>query len=120
MLRKLINNKGFSLIELLVSLTILSMIIIASTSLFVYTVKINNLSEKQYKATLIAKNFMELTKASEDFKIGRSVYLVDEVKIIVNINSISKYKDEMYEIDVEVIVDDNTLEKLKGYKILYY
>ena len=120
MLRKLINNIGFSLIELLVSLTILCIVIIATSSLFVCTARINKLSEKQYKATLIAKNFMELIKASQDLKVGRSVYIVDEVKIIVDINTINKYKDEMYEINVEVIIDDDTLENLKGYKILYY
>lgn len=56
--RKL-NNKGLSLVELLIAVTILAIIIVPLLHTFVSSARLNNKSARTLKATMIAENIME-------------------------------------------------------------
>lgn len=70
-----LNNKGFSLIELLVTIIILGILVIPSLNSFVMSAKINYQSKKVLSSTEVAKNILELTKSTslEDMTIGFNV-----------------------------------------------
>jgi len=118
MIKRLKNDIGLSLVELLFTLAILGITVIAISSLLINTAKINKKSEQQYNATLLAKSYMEYIKASDGVNVGKSIYFAENVEIIIDICEINKYKDQMYKVVIEVISNDETLEKLEGYKIL--
>ncbi|MGF7056990.1 type IV pilus modification PilV family protein [Brassicibacter mesophilus] len=120
MVKRLNNNIGLSLIELLFTLAILGITVIAVSSLLVNTAKINKKSEQQYNATLLAQSYMECIKASSDINIGRTIHFDDDFKIIIDISEIDEYHDKMYKVIIEIISNGNILEKLGSYKVLYY
>jgi prepilin-type N-terminal cleavage/methylation domain-containing protein len=65
MFKCLKNKKGLTLIEILVSISILSIIIIPIYSLFISSAKMSYLSNNKMNATNIAQRYMEKIKASE-------------------------------------------------------
>ena len=57
------NNSGFSLVELLIAVTILAIIVIPLMHLFVTSTKINVKSRETLRSTTIAQDIMEGCKA---------------------------------------------------------
>ena len=53
------SEKGLTLIEILVSVTILSIIIVSLLSMFVQSTRVTNYSSKKIDATYVAESFME-------------------------------------------------------------
>lgn len=118
MLNKLKTNNGFTLIELLFTLAMFGVIVIWVTGLLINTAVINRKSEQQYKATLIAQSYMENIKASDSINIGETVETIDSFKVIVSISKVSRYRESIYKINIEVLAEDSILERLEGYKII--
>lgn len=118
MLNKLKTNNGLTLIELLFTLAMFGVIVIWVTGLLINTAVINRKSEQQYKATLIAQSYMENIKASDSINIGETVETIDSFKVIVSISKVSRYRESIYKINIEVLAEDSILERLEGYKII--
>ncbi len=59
-----LNNAGLTLVELLVSIMIMSIIVLPILTSFVSSAKMNQKAKEQQRATLVAQNLMEEIKAS--------------------------------------------------------
>lgn len=68
--KRQLNNKGFSLVELLIAVAILAIIVIPTMKLFVTSAKFNFKSRKSLRTTTIAQDIME----------GLRAYNIDEIK----------------------------------------
>ncbi|MBQ8821321.1 MAG: prepilin-type N-terminal cleavage/methylation domain-containing protein [Lachnospiraceae bacterium] len=69
------NNKGVTLVELLVSITILSIVVGAFYSCFVLAAKTNAKAKMAHKATTLAQNLMENIKSEDmDNLMGQIVW----------------------------------------------
>ena len=60
------NDKGFTLIEIILTLTILSLVMVPLMSMVVVSAKINYESNKEYKSFLEAQSYMEEIKNLKD------------------------------------------------------
>lgn len=119
-LRKLFQNeKGFSLVELLVSMVLLSIIVGALLSAFVSTTKTNIKSAEVVDEGYVAQKWMEevynLSKTKEMSEINS--YLIDTTNpnlgFTVNYNSSTRTRrfakqDEGYYVEILVIDSINT------------
>lgn len=81
------NNKGFTLVELLVAITVLAIIVVPFMQGFVTAARTNMKAKKLQNATMIATNAMEKIKANsfEDFEFireadGKSYYMIKGVQ----------------------------------------
>ena len=61
--RKLNKNAGFSLVELLIAVTILAIIVIPLLHMFVTTSRLNGKAKQKQRATTVAQNLIEGMKA---------------------------------------------------------
>lgn len=59
------NNKGFSIIEALVGITIAALLILVFTALMTQTIKINNANMRGVKATMYLQEMIEIAKDLE-------------------------------------------------------
>lgn len=118
MIKSLKNNVGFSFIELLFTLAILSITFISISFLLVNISRINKMSELQYNATLLAQSYMENIKASDNINVGQTIDIIEDGEIIIDIIEINKYQDKIYKINIEVIINEKVSERLEGYKTI--
>jgi len=63
--KKSINNKGFSIIEALVGITLAALLLVAFTSLITQTIKINQANMSKLKATMYLQELIEVAKDLE-------------------------------------------------------
>ncbi|RKD34587.1 prepilin-type N-terminal cleavage/methylation domain-containing protein [Thermohalobacter berrensis] len=122
----LINNKrGVTLIEILLTLTILGIIIIPLTNLFVNTVKNNKRSEDLMIATSISQKYMERILSHQVIADEGDEFTEEDYKsfkVIVK-EKIEKYRNEedkeiLYEIKLTVKKNDKViLDNITGYVI---
>ena len=68
--RKLNKNAGFSLVELLIAVTILAIIVIPLLHMFVTTSRLNGKAKQKQRATTVAQNLIE----------GMKAYDIDELR----------------------------------------
>ncbi len=68
MLRLIRNRKGFTLIEVLLSLTILMMVLVPLSSLFITTAKVNTTSKERMIASQLAQEYMERIKGAANIE----------------------------------------------------
>lgn len=68
--RKLNKNAGFSLVELLIAVTILAIIVIPLLHMFVTTARLNGKAKQKQRATTVAQNLIE----------GMKAYDIDELR----------------------------------------
>lgn len=59
------NNEGITLVEVIVSVSILGALVIPLMNLFVMSAKLNQESSKEYKSILAAQRYIEEIKAEE-------------------------------------------------------
>lgn len=59
------NNEGITLVEVIVSVSILGALVIPLMNLFVMSAKLNQESNKEYKSILAAQRYIEEIKAEE-------------------------------------------------------
>ena len=122
-----VDEKGFTLVEVIISITILGILIIPIFTLMSINIKLSSESIKQIKATNFAESKIEELKFSETIKSGNNTIEKDGFKIeslIEPIYSLENDKDKknainsskLYRITVEVIKNDKVIEKLLTYK----
>jgi len=68
------NNKGFTLVELILAMTVLAIIVIPLLRAFVASALTNNKAAKVQRATACAQNFIENLKSSTVSDMALSVY----------------------------------------------
>lgn len=74
----LTNNKGFTLIEIIVTIAILSIVIVPLSSMFIQAAKMNSMAAEEYDATLIAqKYFEEIKSIKSDIDAASLNYIFD-------------------------------------------
>lgn len=107
--RKKKNNKGFGLIEVLVSVAIMGIVTLPLTQSFVTSTEVNRKSEVKLSAITVAENKMEQAKAldlsdyekAEDGKYYINDDAVDENGNTFNVQTIidpTKYDDSKYDV----------------------
>ena len=101
------NNSGFSLVELLIAVTILAIIVIPLMHLFITSTKINVKSRETLRSTTIAQDIMEGCKA----------YDVPELQ-----EQFNHPEEGFYVIDRQLIQDgvEELADKENGQEGLYY
>jgi len=106
------NNKGFTLIELIISIAILMIILVPLTNMFVFSAKVNALGREELDGISAAKKYIEEIKASDE------LFNVDEedgveykgYKLYVDILGVEKYasndvdNDFEFEEDIDILV----------------
>ena len=75
------DNSGFSLVELIIAVLILSIITIPLLNLFVSSAKVNNKARKVLKATTVAQDIAEGFKAYDKEGLLREFFKTDEFGI---------------------------------------
>ncbi|MFO7888636.1 MAG: prepilin-type N-terminal cleavage/methylation domain-containing protein [Eubacteriales bacterium] len=121
------NNKGFTLIELIISIAILMIILVPLTNMFVFSAKVNALGREELDGISAAKKYIEEIKASDE------LFNVDEedgveykgYKLYVDILGVEKYasndvdNDFEFEEDIDILVLDQYDIKFSKDKINY-
>lgn len=109
------NNKGFSLLELLVSITILAVVMIPMLHSFITSARANAKAKKVMEATTVAQNIMEEIKSDDlsDY-LTKYSFTKNTVKNAsgnpvtdINGNTISTYSQKF--IDVSATPETNTV-----------
>lgn len=118
MIRRLTNNSGLSFIELLFTISILGVIMISLTPLFINAIEVNKKSESLYKATLLAQGYMENIKATDNITVGEVVENLGDFQVKIEIEEIDTYSDSFYKVIIEIFQGHELLERLEGYKII--
>lgn len=77
---RLKNNKGFTLVELILTLAIMSILIVPLSSFFINTAKTNNISDDKMKATLLAQRMMEGIKSLNNMDEYELKSMFDDIK----------------------------------------
>jgi len=103
-INKIKNQQGFTLVEVLLALAVLSIIIIPFTEIFITSTAVDNASKRNIKATYLAQKYMEMAKNNfeETFDGG-----------IINKNIIRKVIKDIDGFDVELISEplkENTVD----------
>lgn len=108
------KEAGLTLIEVLITVSILGIIIIPLSSFFITSAKINKESEDKFKATLIAQNFMEDIKLSDSIMEGETQYNIADYSVIVNITNVSDFSEykrssfyDTIDYDIKIQIDKN-------------
>lgn len=69
-MKRFFNQKGLTLIEIIVTLAVLGVVITPLMSMFVTSQKVNVESRKEYEALQLAQKYMEEIKAMDTISIG--------------------------------------------------
>ena len=106
--QKKLNNKGVTLVELLVSITMLSIVVGAFYSCFVLAAKTNAKAKLAHKATSLAQNLMENIKAEDmDSLMRQIVYpmvtVTDEAGITSHITNFRLVSQTGYDVNANVM-----------------
>lgn len=102
-MRKEESNKGFTLIEIIVSIAVLSLLMIPILNNYVSTSKVNNLSEQYQKAATLGQNLVEAVKTKSVKDMAMMFYGAETFQLLnSNLNGFSdayqmdSYADEGY------------------------
>lgn len=110
------NNKGFSLIEIIISLAIASIMILSGYQLIINAVKLNKKGEDRQQANLVGQQVIEEIKTIDDRNISTNLLTINENLILTGtINgNINEYKgtllDESGEYDVNIFMEKEDVE----------
>lgn len=121
------NEKGISLIEVIISIFILGILSIPIFGLLSSNISINSASKNQIIATNLAEHKMEELKFSENINLGKETihvngFVVESVIEIVDRKDILIDEEEnfkfynLYRLIVEVKKDEKTIEKIFTYR----
>lgn len=122
-----INEKGLSLIEVIISVSILGILFIPIFGLLSNNIRINGLSKDQIIATNLAEHKIEELKFNENINLGKEkqyvngfviesvIEIVDRKDIIMDEEERLKFHD-LYKLVVEVKKDEKIIEKIFTYR----
>ncbi len=127
-MKRLINIDGLTIVEIIVSLAILGIVICPLMSMFIFSQKLNDKSETEYKSILQAQNYMEEIQAMSTFDTANYQFNIenDYYKRIIN-ESVNNYSTEIiikpdsrniiFDIEIVLKKDGQVINQLKGSKI---
>lgn len=78
------NNKGFTLLELLISIAILAIILVPLLNNFVVAAKLNATSKLTHKATTVAQNLIESIKAEDIKELVNTSHGLNSFDLLIN------------------------------------
>lgn len=106
MKRFLANNRGLTLVEIVVTIAILAIIIAPISSMFITTAKTNNVANEKMRATVAAQKAMENIKSVSDINLIESNQVIDNFQVKIDKEAIYNFAD----IKSEFGADDNTYD----------
>ena len=110
------NNKGFSLIEIIISLAIASIMILSGYQLIINAVKLNKKGEDRQQANLVGQQVIEEIKTIDDRNISTNLLAINENLILTGtINgNVNEYKgtllDKSSEYEVNIFMEKEDVE----------
>lgn len=126
-MKKLNSITGYTIIETMVTLTILGIVICPLCTLFIMSAKINRESNVEYKSLLAAQGLIEEIKATDEidlntysFDVKTAAYekiiaLNDELKAKVTIDA---NENLLYIVNIVVFHNDIEVNSIYGTKLL--
>ncbi|WP_326908282.1 prepilin-type N-terminal cleavage/methylation domain-containing protein [Sedimentibacter sp. MB31-C6] len=126
----IINDKGLTLVEIIISIAVLGIVICPLMSMFLFAMKINNKSDFEYKTLSQAQYYMEEIKAME--YIDTIKYPYNNIKgiyereieqddetfgVIIKITPDSN--GLLYKIEILIMDEGEIVNYLEGTKIIY-
>lgn len=119
---KKINNKGLTLIEVIMTLTVLSIVICPLMNMFVLSIKINSMSDKEYYSIQNAQYYMEEIKSAGKVNLSTYVYNFENncyEKNIADENNRAEIKVRcgnygLYYVDISILKDEKLVNSLAG------
>jgi prepilin-type N-terminal cleavage/methylation domain-containing protein len=121
------NNRGITLVELIVTIAVLGILIAPVTSMFVFSAKINMSASNEFEAAMLAQSYMEEIKAMNELDKQKYVYnfvtgkyerFIPETENSYGAEiSIEKGEGIVYLIEVSIIHDGDVVKSLEGSKI---
>lgn len=121
------NNRGMTLVELIVTIAVLGILIAPVTSMFVFSAKINMAASKEFEAAMLTQSYMEEIKAMEEIDMQKYVYndvtgkyefLAPETENNYGAEiTIEKGDGIVYLIDISIIKDGEVIKSFEGSKI---
>lgn len=117
------NNKGLTLVEVIMTITILGVVIGPLMNFLVLSEKINKEGENEYKSIQSAQYYMEEIKARDGIDTGVYIYNADDMCYERIIMSPEGYRAEiriregnygLYYIEVDIFKGEDMLNSLKG------
>jgi prepilin-type N-terminal cleavage/methylation domain-containing protein len=123
-MKELFNNKGLTLVEIIMTLGILGVVICPLMNLLVLSQKINSEGEKEYKVIQTAQYYMEEIRAMDEIDTGVFVYNSGEMcyeRIVLDV--LDDYSAEikitpgsygLHYIEVNILNDGEVINSLTG------
>jgi prepilin-type N-terminal cleavage/methylation domain-containing protein len=127
-MKELFNNKGLTLVEIIMTLGILGVVICPLMNLLVLSQKINSEGEKEYKVIQTAQYYMEEIRAMDEIDTGVFVYNSGEMcyeRIVLDV--LDDYSAEikitpgsygLHYIEVNILNDGEVINSLTGSIVL--
>ncbi len=124
-----LNSKGFTLLEIIISMGLLSITICPLLSMVILAAKINKISDMEYKTMQLAQTHMEeitimksidgekYTYNNKTKNYERVVYEYDDYETEIKIKKTGE--ENLYSVEVIVKKDGQKINKLKGTKLFY-
>lgn len=124
-----LNSKGFTLLEIIISMGLLSITICPLLSMIILAAKINKISDIEYKTMQLAQAHMEeiavmksidgekYTYNDKTKNYERVVYEYDDYKTEIKIKRTGE--ENLYSVEVIVKKDGQEINELKGTKLFY-
>jgi prepilin-type N-terminal cleavage/methylation domain-containing protein len=101
-LKKLLNKKGFTIVEIIVTLAVLGIVIGPLMTMFITSQKINNEGSKEYKSIQLAQEYMEEIKEMETFNYTTLGYTKTEDSGIVTYTKTVDETSSDYGVNIEI------------------
>jgi prepilin-type N-terminal cleavage/methylation domain-containing protein len=123
-MKELFNNKGLTLVEIIMTLAILGVVICPLMNLLVLSQKINSEGEKEYRIIQTAQYFMEEIRAMDEIDTGVFIYNGEEMcyeRIVLDV--LDDYSAEikitpgsygLHYIEVNILNDGEVINSLTG------
>ena len=127
-MKELFNNKGLTLVEIIMTLAILGVVICPLMNLLVLSQKINSEGEKEYRIIQTAQYFMEEIRAMDEIDTGVFIYNGEEMcyeRIVLDV--LDDYSAEikitpssygLHYIEVNILNDGEEITSLTGSIVL--
>jgi prepilin-type N-terminal cleavage/methylation domain-containing protein len=121
------NNRGMTLVELIVTIAVLGILIAPVTSMFVFSAKINMSARNEYEAAMLAQSYMEEIKSLIELDAQKYAFNAATGKYERSVPetengygaeiTIKKGEGILYLIDISIINDGEVVNSLEGSKI---
>ncbi len=127
-MNRLLNNRGLTLVELIVTLAMLGVVICPLMNLLVLSQKINSIGENEYRVIQTAQYYMEETRANGEIDTGVFYYNSEEMcyeRIILDV--LDDYRAEiritpgsygLHYIEVDILNDGEVINSLIGSMVI--